>query len=98
MHSTLCFHCVHHALDIDAIIRMETFSKDSRYILKTRGKEKDVQISHSNNHGSQTVKKEEVKKLFTGIPKENIEILVQRLRPDFELCGYNNTLKWILDV
>ena len=57
-----------------------------------------MQISHSNNHGSQTVKKEEVKKLFTGIPKENIEILVQRLRPDFELCGYNNTLKWILDV
>ena len=57
-----------------------------------------MQISHSNNHGSQTVKKEEVKKLFTGIPKENIEILVQRLRPDFELCGYNNTLKWILST
>ena len=23
--------------------------------------------------------------------------MVTRLRPDFELCGYNNTLQWILE-
>ena len=93
---------------------METFSEDSRfsifrqikymkenvcrYILRQRGRDKQVHVSHSNNHGSQTVKKEEVMKLFKGIPTEVIDNLVRRLRPDFELCGYNKTLQWIMEL
>ena len=57
-----------------------------------------MHISHSNNHGSQTVTKAEVIRLFRGVPRENIDILVERLRPDFELCGYNNTLQWIMEA
>ena len=69
-----------------------------RYILRQRGRDKQVHVSHSNNHGSQTVKKEEVMKLFKGIPTEVIDNLVRRLRPDFELCGYNKTLQWIMEL
>ena len=37
------------------------------------------------------------RKLFTGMPRQTIEILVDKLRPDFELCGYEKSLAWILE-
>ena len=35
--------------------------------------------------------------LFTGMPRQTIEILVDKLRPDFELCGYQKSLALILE-
>ena len=69
----------------------------SRSILSVRGKEKSVYLSHSNNHGSQTVTKEEIRRLFSGMSRQTIEIFVETLRPDFELCGYQKSLGWILE-
>ena len=69
----------------------------SRSILSVRGKEKSVYLSHSNNHGSQTVSKEEIRKLFSGMPRNTIQIFVETLRPDFEVCGYQKSLSWILE-
>ena len=66
-----------------------------RSILAMRGKGKSVYLSHSNNHGSQTVSREEIRKLFAGMPPKTIETFVETLRPDFELCGYQKSLSWI---
>ena len=38
-----------------------------------------------------------VRKLFAGMPPQTIQILVDKLRPDFELCGYQRSLAWILE-
>ena len=91
---SLCSPCTRH---YDAVIRMETFSQDSREILRERGRAGAVHVSHSNNHGSQTVTREEVRRLVSGLPRTVRDNLVTRLRPDFELCGYNKTLKWIME-
>ena len=91
---SLCSPCTRH---YDAVIRMETFSQDSREILRERGRAGAVHVSHSNNHGSQTVTREEVRRLVSGLPRIVRDNLVTRLRPDFELCGYQKSLAWILD-
>lgn len=91
---SLCAPCSRH---YDAIIKMETFSRDSREILRLRGRAGAVKVSHSNNHGSQTVTREEVRRLVTSLPRAVRDNMVTTLRPDFELCGYNNTLQWILE-
>ena len=62
------------------------------------GLDKKVKISHSNNHGSQSLRKKEVMSLFKGMDKHVIERLVEELRPDFEICGYEETLSWILEL
>ena len=63
---SLCAPCSRH---YDAIIKMETFSRDSKEILRQRGRAGAVHVSHSNNHGSQTVTREEVRRLVTTIPR-----------------------------
>ena len=111
---SLCAPCTRH---YNAIIKMETFTDDSRllsinyklgqsqvnylmcrHILSKTGQADSVYLSHSNNHGSQTITKEEIKSLFKGIPDSVIQELISRLRPDFEICGYTKTLYWIQSV
>ena len=92
---THCSPCTRH---YDAVVNMETFSQDAKHILRERGKEGSVLVSHSNNHGSQTITKAEVVKLFRDMPRTTTETIVKQLRPDFELCGYNQTLNWILEA
>lgn len=91
---SFCSPCTRH---YDSVIKMETFSTDAKNILAARGKERSVYLSHSNNHGSQTVTKEEIRRLFSGMSRQTIEIFVETLRPDFELCGYQKSLGWILE-
>ena len=66
-----------------------------RWILEQVGVGDKVYLSHSNNHGSQTVTREMVRTLFRGIPDLAVKNLVRSLRPDFEICGYQETLEWI---
>ena len=66
-----------------------------RQILEQVGVGDKVHLSHSNNHGSQVVNKEMVRTLFRGIPEQAVRNLVRNLRPDFEVCGYQETLAWI---
>ena len=53
---------------------------DCRYILGQAGVLDSVYLSHSNNHGSQTVQRAEVETLFRDIPRQAVIALVHTLR------------------
>ena len=42
--------------------------------------------------------KEEIQQLFKSVPKSVVRTFIKKLRPDFEICGYTDTLAWIESV
>ena len=53
---------------------------------------------HNNNHGSHTLSPGDVTKLFAKTNKEDIVAYVEKYKLDFKVCGYEETLKELVEL
>ena len=77
----------------DAIIKMETFNRDSKIILRASGA--NVSLGHANRHGSgkQEVTRRQVWQLFGNLSRSLVVGVREDYGRDFRICGYGDTLK-----
>jgi len=81
----------------DAVIKMEDFDKDSRKILSGVGLGW-LQPAHKNNHGSQSLTKQKIWKIFRYSTVSDIQKIIKKYEKDFELCGYDWTLDTLQEI
>ena len=83
----------------DAVIKMETFTRDSKAILRASGSK--LEVTHENGHGTHGAKgvsKKQVWDLFRKSRKDVVRKFVDMYRLDFLICGYDDTLEELRKV
>jgi len=74
------------------IIKMETFNRDVKAILSSRGLSW-LPGSHMNSHSTNDKEELVMKKVFNGVNKQILRKLIDLYRMDFEFCGYHESLQ-----
>lgn len=83
-----CDPCTYH---YDAVVKMETFQEDVRFIL-SKSDLSWLAPSHKNIHGSNSLSSLNLTNLFSNTSSFTISKIISKYEKDFQLCGYEDTL------